>query len=61
MHFMTVEEFSQVIKMTSHMVRKLIREGKIYAMKPGKRRYRIPVTEVERLNLMSMYREEKSP
>lgn len=59
MEFMTVEEFGNAIKMCPTTVRKLIREGKIYAMKPGVRQYRIPVTEIERLNLMSMYKEEK--
>jgi excisionase family DNA binding protein len=59
MNFMTVIEFAKVIKMTSHMVRKLIRDGQIYAVRPGKRTYRIPETEVERLTLKSMYKEEK--
>lgn len=56
---MTVDEFSKAIKMCSTTVRKLIREGKIYAMKPGLRQYRIPITEIERFNIMCMYKVEK--
>jgi excisionase family DNA binding protein len=59
MEFMTVDEFSKAIKMCPTTVRKLIREGKIYAMRPGGRRYRIPITEIERFNIMCMYKEDK--
>lgn len=59
MEFMTVKEFAEKIKMSSHTVRRLIRDGKIYAMKPGSRAYRISENEIERLNLMIMYKDEK--
>ena len=59
MEFMTVNEFAKRIKMCPHTVRHLIRNGKIYAMRPGARTYRIPETELERMSVMSMFKEEK--
>ncbi len=59
MEFMTVNEFAKRIKMCPHTIRQLIRDGKIYAMRPGLRSYRIPETELERMSVMSMFKEEK--
>ena len=57
MNFMTVEEFAEKIKMHPISVRRAIREGKIFAIRPsmGKRApYRIAESELERLHLQSM-------
>lgn len=59
MEFMTVDEFAKKIKLCAYTVRKLIREGKINAIKPGKRTYRIPESELERFHVMSMFKEDK--
>jgi excisionase family DNA binding protein len=59
MDFLTVDEFAKVLKVCPHTVRKLIRAGKIYAVRPGLRQYRIPATELERLTIMSMFKEDK--
>ena len=59
MQFMTVEEFANKIKFSPSHVRKLIRMGKIYAVRPGVRIYRIPETELERFHVMSMFKEGK--
>ncbi len=59
MAFFTVEEFAERLKISTATVRKLIREGKVYAVRPGSRIYRIPETEVERLTIKSMFMEEK--
>ena len=59
MEFLTVKEFAKRIKFCPYTVRQLIREGKIYAMRPGLRAYRIPETELERMSVMSMFKEDK--
>lgn len=58
MEFFTVDEFAKKMKICSATVRVLIKKGQIYAVKPGSRIYRIPETEVERLTIKSMYKEE---
>jgi len=61
-NFLTVEEFAERIKMHAGSVRRCIREGKIFAMRPsmGKRGpYRIAESELERLHLQSMCEKKK--
>ena len=58
MEFMTVLEFSKKIKMCPHTVRRAIKQGRIYAIRPSpgiKAPYRIPESELERLQIQSMY------
>jgi len=60
--FLTVEEFAQRIKMHPGTVRKGIKEGKIFAIRPsmGKRApYRIAESELERLHLQGMCERNK--
>lgn len=62
MNFLTVEEFAQRIKMHPGSVRKSIKQGKIYASRPGlgkKSPFRIAESELERLHLQSMYEMKK--
>lgn len=62
MNFLTVEEFAQRIKMHPGSVRKSIKNGKIYASRPGlgkKSPFRIAESELERLHLQSMYETKK--
>lgn len=62
MNFLTVEEFANRIKMHPQSVRKSIKEGKIFASRPGMGKnspYRIAESELERLHLQSMC--EKKP
>jgi len=57
MNFLTLEEFAKRIKMHPGTIRKAIRNGKIFASRPGmgkKSPYRIPESELERLHLQSM-------
>lgn len=57
MNFLTLQEFSERIKMHPGTVRKAIRKGKIFASRPGmgkKSPYRIPESELERLHLQTM-------
>lgn len=57
MNLLTVTEFAERIKMAPATVRKSIREGKIYASRPGtgkKSPYRISESEIERLHLQGM-------
>lgn len=57
MNFLTVEEFAQRVKMHPGTIRRAIKEGKIYASRPGlgkKSPYRIAESELERLHLQSM-------
>ncbi len=62
MNYFTVEEFAKKIKMCGHTVRKAIKTGKLHAIRPGigkKSAYRIPESELERLQIMSMCEERK--
>lgn len=62
MNFLTVKEFAGRIKMSPAMVRRSIREGKIFASRfsSGKKApYRISESEVERLYFQSMCEKEK--
>lgn len=57
MNFLTVQEFSNRIKMHPNSVRRAIKKGIIYAMRPSpgvKAPYRIAESELERLQLQSM-------
>lgn len=57
-HFLTVDQFSERLKVSPHTIRKAIRKGKIYAIRPGigiKSPFRIPESELERIHLQSMY------
>ena len=56
-NFLTVEEFAERIKMHPTSVRRAIKMGKIFAMRPSpgkKAPYRIAESELERLHLQSM-------
>jgi excisionase family DNA binding protein len=58
MNFLTVKEFAEKTKMHPASVRRAIRNGKIYAFRPGmgvKSSYRIAESELERLQLHGMY------
>lgn len=58
MNFLTVEEFAKRIKMHPVSVRRAIKQGKIYASRPGigvRSPFRIPESELERIHLQSMY------
>ena len=62
MNFLTVEEFAKRIKMHPGSVRRSIRQGKIFAMRPstGKRGpFRIAESELERLHLQCMCEKKK--
>jgi excisionase family DNA binding protein len=62
MNFLTVEEFAQRIKMHPGSVRRSIKQGKIFAIRPGmgkKAPYRIAESELERLHLQSMCENKK--
>jgi len=59
MEYFTVNEFANKIKMNPQSVRKLIREQRIYAIRLGtgaRARYRIAESELERHQIMSMYK-----
>ena len=55
--FLTIEEFSERIKMSPASIRRLIRLRRIFAVKPGGGKtsaYRISETELERLHVQGM-------
>jgi excisionase family DNA binding protein len=57
MNFITVEDFAKRMKMHPASVRRSIRSGKIYAIRPGigkKSPYRIAESELERLHLQGI-------
>lgn len=57
MNFLTIEEFAGRLKMHPNSVRKAIRNGKIFACRPGggkRSPYRISESELERLHLETM-------
>lgn len=57
LNFLTVEEFAERIKMHPSSVRRSIKQGKIFAIRPGmgkKSPWRIAETELERLQLQGM-------
>lgn len=61
MNFLTVEEFADKVRMCPASVRKAIKNGKIYACRPGTGKnspFRIAESELERLHLQSMYKEK---
>lgn len=56
-NFLTVEEFSKRIKLHPRTIRRAIKEGKIFAIRPSigkKAPYRIAESELERLLLKGM-------
>jgi excisionase family DNA binding protein len=56
-NFLTVEEFAERIKMHPGSVRRSIKQGKIYAMRPSmgvRSPWRIAESELERLQLQGM-------
>ena len=62
MNFLTLEEFSKLVKMHPNSIRRAIRQGKIFATRPagGKRApYRIAESELERLHIQSMCEKKK--
>ena len=57
MEFFTVKEFAAKLKFTPHAILKAIKMGKIYAVRPSvgkKSAFRIPESELERLQLQAM-------
>ena len=59
MNYLTVEEFAKKIKMCTHTVRRAIKHGKIFAVRPGignRSPYRIPESELERLQIADMHK-----
>jgi len=57
MNFLTIEEFAARIKMHPTTVRRAIRQGKIFATRPGvgkRSAFRIAESELERLHLQAM-------
>ncbi len=56
--YLTIKEFSKLIKLHPETIRRLIREKKIIALKPGNVKtshYRIPRFEFERLLIKQQY------
>jgi excisionase family DNA binding protein len=54
MEYLTVSEFANRTKLCCHTIRASIKAGKIYACRPGPGKrspFRIPVTELERLQI----------
>jgi excisionase family DNA binding protein len=63
MNYLTVAEFAQRVKMHPGSIRRAIKQGKIFAMRPthGKKcPYRIAESELERLHLQSMCEKRSS-
>jgi excisionase family DNA binding protein len=61
-NFLTVEEFAKKVKMHPTSVRRAIKKGHIYAVRPSlgkKAPYRIAESELERLQLKSMCENKK--
>lgn len=61
MNYLTVKEFAEKMKLNPYTVRKNIREGYIYAFRPAsgkKSGYRIPETEIERLQVKAKVERE---
>ncbi len=59
MNFLTIDEFAKKMKMHSSTIRRAIKQGKIFASRldlgKGKRvHYRIPESELERLQIQGM-------
>lgn len=57
MDFLTIKEFAAKMKMHPNTVRNAIKEGKIFASRPGsgsRPAYRIADTEIERIHIQSM-------
>lgn len=57
MEFFTIDEFAKKIKMCPQTVRRAIKSGKIYAIRPSvgiKSPYRIPESELERLQVQAL-------
>jgi excisionase family DNA binding protein len=62
MNFLTVEEFADKLKIHPSTIRRAIKEGKIYASRPGPGKrspYRISESELERLHLQAMCERKK--
>jgi excisionase family DNA binding protein len=63
MNFLTVEEFAERIKMHPGSVRRAIRSGKIYAVRPSigtRSPYRILESELERIYLSGTCSQKKN-
>ena len=45
----TIQEVAQLLRFSEQTIREWARDGRIKAVRPGLRAYRIPVAEVERL------------
>jgi excisionase family DNA binding protein len=62
MNFLTVEEFAERVNMHPASIRRSIKQGRIFAIRPGigkKSPYRIAESELERLHLQGMCEEKK--
>lgn len=59
MEYFTVKEFAEKMKMSPHSVRNSILAGRIFAIRPGigvKSAYKIPESELDRLQIAEMCR-----
>lgn len=54
----TIKEVAEILRFTPQAISEWIREGRIKAVRPGLRAWRIPVAEVERL--LTEYQIDKS-
>lgn len=45
----SVQEFSRITGVSGSTIRKWLRDGELRAVKPGKRKWLIPVCEIQRL------------
>lgn len=62
MNFMTVQEFAKELRLCRQSVLTAIKKGKIYAFRPGigkRSAYKIPRTELERLQVAFMHEKKE--
>ncbi len=62
MQYMTVQEFAEMTRMNYQTILRAIHSGKIYAIQFGegkKSPYRISITELERLQIATKFKESK--
>jgi excisionase family DNA binding protein len=62
MVYLTVKEFAEKVKLCPHTIRHAIKSGKIFAVRPGvgkKTPYRIPETELERLQISEKFNKKE--
>lgn len=62
MEYFTVKEFAAKVKLCEYTIREAIKKGKIFTIRPGvgkKSPYRIPETELERLQISEKFNKDK--